>query len=566
MKSALSDRFSRAQNAIWLRSLRRGGGLGLLVGLAVVTTPLQAMFLPSARYSGPPLPPSSLTVPPQRTLAWSQESVLARHIFASYAARSLGNFAKSGKGGGGRILLARLLARQQLAETNQYILAAQPWGVTGTSGWQNPKGDYDFESSVLTTILWLFGEDSATLTPAAREHLLHVLLTEEGGDYRAAAPNTGGLIEETENHLLMTEGSRYLKNRWLQRHGNAAPLYNNVANGLEDKLLTLLAAIRTAGFHEFNSQPYIGYTILGLLNLEAFASDHVRASARQVLDAMNFNYALGSYRLRHFPPFRRRIEYAGMTSLTAGYHTAYMTAWLSYAEQPLVLPELPGAGVTHALIGAALPYRPPDAVVRLLFDKGPGYFVKIGHGEKGSPEIYSAGPGFLLSAGGVHRGKLSVIVARPITLQLDDNVTELAEVFHLAGPGTDFRAWNNTGVQENFACAAGPVHIPARFKAVQSNKVWRIYAGGPGLLLAVHSTPALGLLAVFPGADPVALLAALGRANPTAEALAHEFIFPHGQKLTYDLASNPDQWVMLTAAGQKLDRNFDQWPLLDGRL
>jgi hypothetical protein len=69
-----------------------------------------------------------------------------------------------------------------------------------------------------------------------------------------------------------------------------------------------------------------------------------------------------------------------------------------------------------------------------------------------------------------------------------------------------------------------------------------------------------------PGADPVALLAALGRANPTTEALAHEFTFPHGQKLTYDLASKPDQWVMLTATGQKLDRNFDQWPLLDGHL
>ena len=71
MKSALSDRLSRAQNAAWLRSPLRGGGLGLLVGLAVVTAPLRAMFLPPARYSGPPLPPSSLTVPLQRALAIS---------------------------------------------------------------------------------------------------------------------------------------------------------------------------------------------------------------------------------------------------------------------------------------------------------------------------------------------------------------------------------------------------------------------------------------------------------------------------------------------------------------
>ena len=267
-----------------------------------------------------------------------------------------------------------------MAEANQVILSLQPWGVAGTSGWQNPKGDYDFEEAVYTTLLWLFGGDSAVLAPEARDHVLNVLLTEEGGAFRTTAPHTFGLVEETENHVLMTEGSRYLKNRWLSLHGMASPRFDNEANGMEAKMIARLGKMRTAGFHEFNSQPYIGYTILGLLNLEAFASDEVRAAARDDLDYMNWCYALGSYRLRSFPPFRRRYEYAGMTSLTGGYQTAFMDAWLSYAPQPLALPKLESGGLTHALIGACLPYRPPDAVVRLLFDKGAGYFVKLGHG------------------------------------------------------------------------------------------------------------------------------------------------------------------------------------------
>ena len=335
---------------------------------------------------------------------------------------------------------------------------------------------------------------------------------------------------------------------------------------MEDQLLALLTSMRTAGFHEFNSQPYIGYTMLGLLNLEAFASDRLRASARDLLDTLNWNYALGSYRLRHFPPFRRSFGYAGMTSLTAGYQTSYMTAWLSHVPNPLDLPDLQTSGEAHAIIGACLPYRPPDAVVRQLFDKGAGYFVKIGHGLEASPEIYSAGPGFLLSAGGVHRGAASMIVARPITLLLENSGTGLDSVIHLAGPGKDFRQWNHTGVAANFACAAGPVHVPTRMAAAQEKGAWRIYRASHGLLIAVYSTEHVGLVAVFRDVTPAELLLVLTACNPDDAALASEFIFPGGRKVTYDLKSPRDRWVMISDCGKPLERQFDRWPLLDGRL
>ena len=130
-----------------------------------------------------------------------------------------------------------------------------------------------------------------------------MLLTEDGDDFRSKAPRTLGIVNETENHILMTEGSRYLKNRWLQTHGNAAPRYDNAANGMEGKLPAVLAEMKATGLFEFNSQPYIGYTITALLNFEAFGAEPLRVAAREVLDTLNWSYALGSYRLRHFPPF-----------------------------------------------------------------------------------------------------------------------------------------------------------------------------------------------------------------------------------------------------------------------
>jgi len=134
------------------KGLLRSAGFVLLVIVAVAGTPLRALVLPMAKYADPKLPPSTLAVPHERTLAWQPESALASRVYQSWAEKPLGAFAKSGKGDAARILLGRLLTRRDLAETNEYILAAKPWGMAGTSGWQNPRGDYDFAEAVLTTV------------------------------------------------------------------------------------------------------------------------------------------------------------------------------------------------------------------------------------------------------------------------------------------------------------------------------------------------------------------------------------------------------------------------------
>jgi hypothetical protein len=191
----------------------------------------------------------------------------------------------------------------------------------------------------------------------------------------------------------------------------------------------------------------------------------------------------------------------------------------------------------------------------------------VGPGLRSSPELYSGGPGYLLSAGGVHRGKRSLIVARPITLLLDDGARDLTAVLHLAGPGADFTAWNNTGVHRDFAVAAGPVHMPAGWAPKARDAGWAVYhpvATAPQI--AVYSTPALGLVVLVHEGTPAQILAALTAANPDPDALARRFRWPNGPELAYDVHAPKHRWVMTSVDGARLDRAFDRWPLLAGTL
>lgn len=283
--------------------------------------------------------------------------------------------------------------------------------------------------------------------------------------------------------------------------------------------------MKTNGLHEFNSMPYIGYTITALLNLEAFASQKVRKEARDVLDYMNISYALGSYHYKYFPPMRRRYERASWHKLTTGYHSVFMKAWMSFFPGAATNFDI-GEGEAHAIIGACMPYRPADKIRLMLSEKGNGYFIKMGHGKGSCPEIYTAGENYLLSAGGANLGKTSQIVARPITLFLNDEAKELEETFHLAGPGTNFMEWNNTGVYKNFACAAGPVAIPQGYQAQYKGNIWSIFEANDKVLVAVFSSANLGILLVFENQDPQTLLKNWKTKTQTWKACTHNSGFP----------------------------------------
>lgn len=501
----------------------------------------------------------------------AQPSAAGQAALVHLSERSLPDWQTRGKVTAPRIVLARLVRNHEIEETNRYLLDARPWSGAGST-WTLHDGDYDFTLVTLTTILYMFGDQPDRLYPETRRHLLDILLTEEGGTPLIAAPNTLGLILDTENHHLMTEGSRYLKNQWLALHGTeeqrANPRYDNRANGLEDWLLSYLEEMISEGVYEFNSRPYLGYTLQALLNLEAYPkSARMRKSARYLLDIINLQYALGSLGLRSNPPFRRQYRHDRIQTLNHDPHTAFMHIWTGApydADAPL-----PPAGhrVEFRLLAELLPYRPPKDVVAWTLTKAHEYFVRYGRGASACPEIYSGGPDYLLSAGGANRGFRSHIVARPITLLLNDGETDMSRCLYLSGAGA-WRNWNSTGVFRRFACANGPAHIPGQMTPEIEDSGWLIFTRPEArqLLTAVYSTADFSLIALFPDDDrtPAVLLDALLEKNPEADTLRSRFVWPDGQTLAYDVDARKGTWVMKSANGRALDRNYDAWPQLAG--
>jgi len=505
----------------------------------------------------------NVEVPITRTLTWKDHSVFADSILQLWANKPIRVEDINQKGTVADIILARMMLKRNILEVNQALMKFKVWGISGSTWAFNKKGDYDFTITNLTTILWLFGDQEDILFPETREYLVNILLSEEGGKFRYAVPYSLGLWKDTENHILMTEGSRYLKNRWLMLHGNADEKYDNVRNGMEDKLLAFMDEMRVNGLYEFNSLPYVGYTLVALLNMEAFGSKRLSTKASEVLDYMNWCYALGTYQLKHYPPMRRRYEKAYIQKLLTDYHSAFMKSWLSYSPAGKFNTDVSKAEA-HALMGVCIPYQPADEVIKTIFDKQNGYFVQLGHGKNSCPEIYSAGKHFLLSAGGANRGENSIIVARPICLFLNDTASVLANVFHLAGPGGDFKLWNNTGVYKHFACAAGPVKIPSGLKPAQNKNNWSLYLMNDSVCVVILSSEKLGIVAVDESHDPATFLDHIVHLNSDWAKLEHQFSMPEGTIIGYDVNCSKDQWVIQSIDGKPVDREFDKWPLIRG--
>ena len=520
-------------------------------------------MLGSARSKSFEISAGNIQVPHERTLLWNTKSEFADSVIKEWADMPMADWGNDGKTTAPRILLARLYAKKDIPETNKVIQSLVPRGVTGSKWLLNPQGDYDFTLTTLTTILFLFGDNPELLYPETKDHLVNVLLTESGGKFRKNVPHSLGLFIDTENHILMTEGSRYLKNQWLALHGNSSVQFDNVQNGMELCLHSFLNGLTTMGLYEFNSLPYIGYTIAALLNLEAFGSELIRSDARKVLDYLNWCYALGSLELNHFPPMRRRYEKAGLRDFTSNYQTAFMTTWLHFQNDslPLSTRELVPA---HTLVASCMPYRPADDVVKWQFDKGDGYFVQFGHGPGATPEIYSAGKNYLLSSGGANRGKNSHIVPRPICLFLKDGASIVDETFHLYGPSYDYMKWNNTGVFQNLAVAAGPVHIPKDYQSVAAQGNWSAYSLQDSITVIVYSCDDFGLLLVAENVESTEYLASIVGLNADEIKLKSTFVSLDQKVIQYDVNSPKRLWVIESENGVELNRKVDTWPLMNG--
>ena len=445
---------------------------------------------------------------------------------------------------------------------NQYLMRQKATGVAGSRWLLNPHGGYNFNTMAFTPVLYLFDDRPDLLYPETKIHLVKNILTIDGDGFTRNVPNIP--MQDSENHILMAESSRYLKNQWLRKNGELSAEYNNATNGVEEGLKSFLEEIYQYGLYEFNSDPYMGYSLSALLNLDAFAEGDIQMLARKILDRLNWQYALGSYKFKHFPPYRRRFKDAFRTGIDSDYHTAMMKVWMSFYSDSLDLKL--ERGTHHGLWASLLPYRPTDKVVKWILQKPNQYFVKMGHGYNSCPEIYSGDKSYLLSAGGANQGRNSLIMPKPIVLFLDDNATDLEETFYTYGPGEDKMVWNNTGVYEDFACAKGEVHIPKGKRQDHASDGWQVFTISKGIFLNVFSEIELGLMVIVRANTSVESLNTILQHNPDKHLYYKQFNHPNGSFIEYELDAPKDTWVIQKVNDKDVDRKFDQWTFFDGNI
>ena len=519
------------------------------------------IFAGAGRKMDKPIELGDIKIPTRRTLSFYDNSELKQNILDGWTSKTPQDWKLDEKVNlkNSRIVISCFLEGKRVEEMNKYLMRQKAVGHPGSPWLLYPLGDYDFTAMAFTALLYLFGEKPDILYPKTREHLLNNILTIEGDKFRR---NVGYMfLEDSENHILMTEGSRYLKNQWLRNHGNNAPEYNNKTNGVEKKLKVFLEEIDTYGFYEFNSAPYLGYTYCALLNLYEFASGDIRSLSGKLLDRLNWQYALSSYKFKHFPPNRRRFGKDFKKNIDSDYHTVMLKVWGSLYDDSLSVNM--SRGQHHALWATFVSYKPADKVIQWVLDKPKPYFVKMGHGFNSCPEILSGDKSYLLSAGGANQGRRSLIVAKPIMLFLDDDASEMRHAFHMFGPGDNFIDWNNTGVYKDFACTKGKVHIPVNKKVLKSSGNWKIFLITEGIYLATFSKEELGLMVIVRSNSVENILEDILKKNSDEKKLSTCFNHPNGNLIEYDLNSPKDQWVIKSVNKISTNRNFSEWDLFD---
>ena len=519
------------------------------------------IFAGAGRKMDKPIELGDIKIPTGRTLSFNDNSELKQNILDGWTSKKPQDWKPDEKVNlkNSRIVISCFLEGKRVEEMNKYLMRQKAVGHPGSPWLLYPLGDYDFTAMAFTALLYLFGEKPDILYPKTRQHLLNNILTIEGNKFRR---NVGYMfLEDSENHILMTEGSRYLKNQWLRNHGNNAPEYNNKTNGVEKKLKVFLEEIDTYGFYEFNSAPYLGYTYCALLNLYEFASGDIRSLSGKLLDRLNWQYALSSYKFKHFPPNRRRFGKDFKKNIDSDYHTVMLKVWGSLYDESLSVNM--SRGQHHALWATFVSYKPADKVIQWVLDKPKPYFVKMGHGFNSCPEILSGDKSYLLSAGGANQGRRSLIVAKPIMLFLDDDASEMKHAFHMFGPGDNFIDWNNTGVYKDFACTKGKVHIPVNKKVLKSSGNWKIFLITEGIYLAIFSKEELGLMVIVRSNSVENILEDILTKNSDEKKLSTHFSHPNGNIIEYDLNSPKDQWVIKSVNKISTNRNFSKWDFFD---
>lgn len=448
--------------------------------------------------------------------------------------------------------------RQQSSKKNTTYGALRGL-VSGDNNTYFLKEFDDFTICNWVRLLYMAKKDPNTqLTQETQSYIQNKLLVLEGREFDGEIRHTRNFlfrgiagfagfattdkgIRNSENHLLMVNGSAYLKN---QLH---APELN-AGSDLEVKLCAFLDDLSQHGLTEFNSIPYAGYTIDALLNLHDFANEPVKDKATRVLDKIFYDYAAHSTKDgQSFRPFSRLAKNGSKTDFRRDNHMrAFMSSWIGL-DPNYYLKAKQDVYCNYAFTGLTTSYCLPQVVYDLAISTMDSYLAVTGqpHGNAEvsykntfqAPNTITLPPKqYLLSGGGLSndscelRGTLvttglsffgigkqsaidkavndkrrltSDIVSRNPVLILNgqDGTKDLSECFYLGtnraldkniGPGVDSKAKNNSGIYFDTLVGPYPVQIPEAFqgqgiKAELTEGVaqsWTLYQIEPGLCVA----------------------------------------------------------------------------------
>lgn len=295
----------------------------------------------------------------------------------------------------------------------------RPFAIPGTSELSStcPRdGDYDFVTVNLVQLLYIAkersGSVSAEVFAVIRDKLLNIYGRTPGIMYRLYCRFPLNLtlavdLDDTENHVLQVEISRYLTNQLLLEKDSSKMEYNNTLNGNKEWMLEHLATFLRTYFIEYNSRPYQLFTVKALSILHDYAYENeVVQLAEMILDVIGFYSSLQTNHLRRFVPFIRQTKYINRTEAWQGDGEFYRLAVLvgNYATLEGPNFSLPGSVTedlrkTYLLVNAvASKYRLRDDILKNFFRQEGETEYLVGNHDV--VEMYYSTPKVLISSGG----------------------------------------------------------------------------------------------------------------------------------------------------------------------
>lgn len=213
-------------------------------------------------------------------------------------------------------------------------------------------------------------------------------------------PNEKGVIvvelEETENHVLMYEISRYLTNQILMKNppeGTLVSDFDNEQLGNNDWMLKHLAGILTRHFVEYNSKTYQSHSLRALNLLYAFAEDsRVKLAAELLLDIVTAHSALQSSSGKISAPYSRGGAEPSFDSLER-HEVDRLELLVGNFNSQASTPSY------RSLFATIADYRPDPAILDLAIRENAGD-TKYLLGSHRIPELYAGSKNVLISAGG----------------------------------------------------------------------------------------------------------------------------------------------------------------------